>query len=250
VAPTPERDFGQAREQIDRQEWRGAVRTLDRARKGYLKQRDRSGLEHVLGLLEVVEVSDDATRAARTNLEYALKQNLRQVTRIEAGATGTAWVDPYPGLESPREHTGIHISRGIKVWIGVGVLLGVAVVAAYFVGVALLVSSQPSTLALRIRNDTKRSVVVKWCSTETCADAFDPIETYHLDPRVSAEQDLPRTDVADLFVVYDRSGNRRRCLPVRVGSTYDRLRDKNREVAVDVSEATPCPGAFVVPSSR
>src|SRR5256885_2162559 len=73
VAPGPERDFGEAREHIDRREWRAALRSLDRAREGYLKLQDRSGLEHVLQLLEEIDAEDEATRIERANLEYAAK---------------------------------------------------------------------------------------------------------------------------------------------------------------------------------
>jgi len=141
VAPRPERDFGEAREHIDRREWRSALRRLDRSRKGYLKLQDRSGLEHVLQLLEVIDADDDATRIERANLEYAAKQNLRLLTRAEAKSAAKAWVDPYPDLESPSEHTGIHLSRTLKIWIGVGVVLGILAVAGYITLVVLYGSS-------------------------------------------------------------------------------------------------------------
>jgi hypothetical protein len=138
VAPGPARDFGEAREHIDRREWRAALRSLDRARKGYLKLQDRSGLEHVLQLLVVIDADDDdATRIERANLEYAAKQNLRFLTRTEAKREAKPWVDPYPDLESPSEHTGIHLSRTVKIWIGVGVVLGILALAGYITLVVL-----------------------------------------------------------------------------------------------------------------
>ena len=141
VAPGPERDFGEAREHIDRREWPAALRSLDRARKGYLKLQDRSGLEHVLQLLQVIDADDDATRIERANLEYAAKQNHRFLTRIEAKREAKPWIDPYPDLESPSEHTGIHLSRTVKIWIGVGVVLGILAIAGYITLVVLYGSS-------------------------------------------------------------------------------------------------------------
>jgi hypothetical protein len=141
VAQRPERDFGEAREHIDRREWPAALRSLDRARTGYLKVGDRSGLEHVLQLLEVIDTEDDATRIERANLEYAAKQNLRLVSRAEAKREAEPWIDPYPDLESPSEHTGIHFSRTLKIWVGVGVVLGILAIAGYVTLIVLYGSS-------------------------------------------------------------------------------------------------------------
>ena len=47
MAPKPDRELGEARACIDRGDERAALKRLDRARRGYVKQQDADGLEHL-----------------------------------------------------------------------------------------------------------------------------------------------------------------------------------------------------------
>ena len=118
---TPDRDLGEARAAIDRGDARAALKSLDRARKGYARALDSEGLEHVLDMAALVDASDDRIRIGRENLAYAAKQNLRQESRRRARQLGRDWTDPFPDLQAPTEHTGLVLTRGVKLWIGVGV---------------------------------------------------------------------------------------------------------------------------------
>src|SRR5207249_10820312 len=84
VAPKSDRELGEARAAVDRGDERKALKHLDRARRGYLKQHDAAGLEHVLILADVLESDDERDRIGRGNLVYAVKQNLRQESRRQA----------------------------------------------------------------------------------------------------------------------------------------------------------------------
>lgn len=243
MAPNPERDFGQAREEINRGESRAAVRSLDRARKGYLKRSDRYGLEHVRDLLELVEPGDDPTRIARANLDYAVKQNLRQITRVEALRTGARWIDPYPNLVSSQEHTGIHFSRWIKLAIAAGGVLGIAAIGGC---VAFVSSLSLGDLQVRFRNDTARPVTIKWCESDRCDRDFDPVEQRQIAAGSSAVISFPHDDVVDLVVVFDEHGRRAGCLPIQVDAPYHRLHGRKLVVSVRISRRTACPGTTLV----
>ena len=123
VAASPDRDLGEARAAIDRGDSRAALKSLDRARKGYARALDSEGLEHVLDMAALVDASDDRSRIGRENLAYAVKQNLRQESRRRARQLGRPWTDPFPDLQAPTEHTGFVLTRGVKLWIGIGVLV-------------------------------------------------------------------------------------------------------------------------------
>jgi hypothetical protein len=249
--PAFERHVTAARDAYERNDPHGALKRLDRARRRALKQRDEEALRHVLDFADGVIARDERTEIERENLLYAVRQNLRQVTRGRAYATGSPWVDPYPDLEGPRSHTRTFMSRGVKFWIGAGVAAGALFVAAFIAAVvAGAFSSGDDELALAIRNDSGGSVDVRWCENASCSGDLDPLSTTSLEPGEVGRRDLPADDIVDLFVVEDADGNRLACLPVRVDRTYNRLTDKTAVVAVNVSQATPCPGEIVAPTAN
>jgi hypothetical protein len=247
VARDFERSFAAARLAYERNETRSALRELERARRAALKQRDEEQLGRVLDFAEGSLPRDEQSEIERENLLYAVRQNLRQLSRRRALRNGEPWEDPFPDLAAPQAHTRTFISRGVKFWIGVGVLCGtlvaIAVVAALIAGAF---SSGGDSLRLRIRNDTNGRVTVERCDTVACNGGLEPIDSVHLDAREYAREDLPPDDVVDLFVV---SGVKvgRVCLPVRVDRTYEGLADPKTVVVVRISEATPCPGEIVTP---
>lgn len=243
-----ERALDVARSAYESNDPAAALKQLDHARNAARKRGDEQQLERVLEFAEGVIARDERTKIGRQNLLYAVRQNLRQATRKRALAAGEPWVDPYPDLESPREHTRTFISRGVKFWIAVGVLFAVVIAAAFVAAIIVGgLSSGEAELALRIRNDTAKRVDVKWCEEVSCDVYDEPYSTMHLDPGEYARRDLPASDVVDLFVIENAAGHRVGCLPVRVDRTYESLADKRTVVAVHVSDATPCPGEIVTP---
>ena len=88
MAGSPDRELGEARNAIDRGDARGALKSLDRARKGYARALDSDGLEHVLDMAALLDASDERVRVGRENLAYAAKQNLRQESRRRARQLG------------------------------------------------------------------------------------------------------------------------------------------------------------------
>jgi hypothetical protein len=238
VAKKPERDFGEARERIDRGDVRGALKALDRARKGFAGRDDVEGLEHVLDLEGLVgdDGGDERARAARVNLVYATKQNIRGATRKRTLRAGGEWVDPYPDLEAPVEHTRIPITRGVKFWIGVGVVLAVIAIASYIAAIVIFGTST-QTLPVVVDNDLSQTVDVRWCDDESCDF---PNESHELDPGGTAEFDLPRDDLLDLLVVRNSDTKHRLgCLPLAVKEAHRSGIDTWR---LPVSRMTPCPG--------
>jgi hypothetical protein len=247
VARDFESRFAAARLAYERNDTRGALRELDRARKAALKQRDEEQLGRVLDFAEGSLARGEQTEIERENLLYAVRQNLRQLSRRRALLAGEAWEDPYPDLAAPQAHTRTFISRGVKFWIGVGVVVGLLLLAAFVAAViAGAFSSGIDTLRLRVRNDTSSRVTVDWCNTVACNRALEPIDRLHLDPGEYARADLPADDIADLFVVSGATIGRV-CLPVRVDRTYEGLTDPKTVVVVRISEATRCPGEIVTP---
>jgi hypothetical protein len=114
VATNPDRELGEARAAIDRGDAPAALKRLDQARRGYFKQRDAEGLDHVLHMAELVDTADDRARVGRDNLAYALKQNLRQESRRQAHERKETWADPYPDLQAPTEHTASSLPVGSR----------------------------------------------------------------------------------------------------------------------------------------
>jgi hypothetical protein len=243
VAPTPDRDLGEARAAIDRGDRLAALKSLDRARRGYLKRRDAEGLGVVLDMTALVDRSgDDRVRIGRNNLEYAVKQNLRQESRRAARERREPWVDPYPDLQAPSEHTGLVLTRGVKVAIGVGVLVGTAVVAGILVAPWLTGSDTTPSVTLRLVNDTQQTVTVRGCDDDDCVTSWMRKE---LGPGLEVDAEVASDELVTLFRVERRSGGDE-CLPVRVHDGYQQL-GGGSALATRLSEATPCPGTTVLP---
>jgi hypothetical protein len=243
VASTPDRDLGEARSSIDRGDRLAALKSLDRARRSYMKRRDAEGLAVVLDMAALVDpAGDDRARIGRDNLEYAVKQNLRQESRRTAREAGTPWVDPYPDLQAPKEHTGLVFSRGVKIAIGVGVLLGTALVVAILVTPWLSDSDTTPNVTLRLLNDTQETVTVRGCDDADCVTTWMHRD---LEPGLEVDTEVAADELVALFRL-ERSGGRDECLPVRVHDGYQRL-DGSSALAARLSEATPCPGTTVLP---
>src|SRR5437763_637112 len=97
---------------------------------------------------------------------HAAKQNRRQESRRRARQLGRDWSDPFPDLQAPAEHTGIVLTRGLKLWIGLGVLVGVAAIAGIILALALVDTGPQTTVTLRIVNDTSSTVRVRSCEDD------------------------------------------------------------------------------------
>jgi hypothetical protein len=241
VAPQPDRDLGDARSAIDRGDGRRALKSLDRARRGYNKARDADGLEHVLDMAALVDTTEDRTRIGVENLAYAVKQNLRQESRRAAQQRGEPWVDPYPDLQAPTEHTGLVLTRRVKVLIGIGVLVATLLVAGAIVGL-ILVDTSSTTVTLRLVNDTRRPVTVRGCDD---ADCFTTWLDRDVGPGLETDADVDADSFVELFKLARRGPDL--CLPVRVHDGYLLLDGGPGALAVRLSEASACPGATVLP---
>ena len=241
MAPTPDRELGDARAAIDRGDGLAALRSLDKARRGYLKLRDAEGLEHVLDMAALVETADDRARIGCDNLVYAAKQNLRQESRRAARERGEAWADPYPDLQAPSEHTGLVLTRRVKAVIGVGVLATTALVVAVLVLPWVVHSDSTPSVTLRLVNDTEARVTVRGCDDSDCTTTWMHRE---LGPGLETDAQVPTDELLELFRV-ERPGSHE-CLPVRVHDGYQRL-DGEGALAARLSEASPCPGTTVLP---
>ena len=88
MTPIPDRELAEARACIDRGDENRAVKHLDRARRGYVKQHDVAGLEHLFVLADVLDAANERTRDSRENLVYAIGQNIRAETRRAAQLSG------------------------------------------------------------------------------------------------------------------------------------------------------------------
>jgi hypothetical protein len=240
VAASPDRDLGDARAALDRGDGRRAVTSLDRARRGYLKHRDPDGLEHVLDMAALVEDADDRTRIARQNLVYAVKQNLRQESRRRARERDEAWHDPYPDLRAPEEHTGLAVTRGAKVAIGVGVLAALAAVVGLVLAAALG-GDTTTTVTLRLVNDTGGTIDVRGCDDPDCVTSFLHRQVA---PGARTETDVDADTLVQLFTFV--RGGAKECLPLRVHDAYQRL-GGDGVLTARLSQATPCPGTTVLP---
>jgi hypothetical protein len=238
VALHPDRDLGDARAALDRVDGRAALNSLDRARRGYAKAHDSEGLEHVLDMGALVDTSDDRTRIGRENLNYAVKQNLRQESRRAARQRGETWVDPYPDLQAPTEHTGVVLTRRVKVVIGIAVVLASALVSSIFILPFFVDEGSSNEVTLRLINDTPAAVTVRGCDDDACDF---PWLDRDLDPGLETQAAVPEDDLIDLFMVEDE------CLPVRVHDGAQLLDLGESTLAVRLSKATPCPGTTVLP---
>ena len=242
VAPTPDRHLGEARAAIDRGDGLAALKSLDFARRGYLKHRDAEGLAVVLDMAALVEPGgDDRARIARDNLVYAVKQNLRQESRRAARERREQWVDPFHDLQAPTEHTGLVLTRAAKVAIAIGVLVGTALVAGVVASPWLGGSNHAPKVTLRLLNDTQETVTVRGCDDPDCTTTWlDRL----LSPGLEADSEVPSDELVAVFHVERPSGDV--CLPVRVHDGFQRL-DGSGALAVRLSLATPCPGTTVQP---
>jgi hypothetical protein len=127
-----------ARAAYERNDPHKALRRLDAARRVALKRRDEDRLRRVLEFAEGVIARDDRTEIERESVIYAVRQNLRQLSRRRALLAGESWIDPFPDLETPRPHTRTFISTGLKVWIGVGVVVGTGLIVLWVLGSLLV----------------------------------------------------------------------------------------------------------------
>jgi hypothetical protein len=240
VAASPDRDLGEARAAIDRGDARAALKSLDGARKGYARALDTEGLEHVLDMAALVDASDDRGRIGRDNLVYAVKQNLRQESRRRARQLGRPWTDPFPDLEAPTEHTGFVFTRGLRLWIGIGVAVALAAVVGIVLVAALVDTGPETTVVLRLTNDTGRSATVRVCDGTSCSMGT----TKRLDPGDQIEAKVDANLLVQVFRL-ERSGPDE-CLPLRVHDAYQRTGGSSA-LAANLSQATTCPGTTVLP---
>jgi hypothetical protein len=246
VAPNPDRELADARAAIDRGDERAALKRLERARRGYAARHDVSGLEHLFILADVLEAGDERTRIGRTNLVYAIQQNLRLESRRRAHTTGEPFHDPYPDLAAPTEHTGIAIGRGVKLAIAVATAIGTAVIVGIVVAVAFFGSNGETKINLRLVNDTGREVQVRGCDDATCDTSWMHAD---LDPGLATERRVAVDDLVDVFELKARAAGKR-CLPLRVHDAYVQGgSDAGLVLVAKLSAATPCPGVTVLPSA-
>ena len=244
MAPNPDRELAEARACIDRGDEARALKRLDRARRGYLKQRDAAGLEHLFVLADVLEAKDDRARIGRDNLVYAIKQNLRQESRRRAQEQGEPWQDPYPDLQAPSEHTRIAFTRGVKFWIAAGVAIAIVLAGAIVLAIALSSSSE-TDVTLRLVNDTGAAVTVRVCDDSSCSSYQGHAS---VDPAHYTELDVPADDLVDQFRLL-RRGQADTCLPLLVHDAYVRAGSQTPLTLVArLSSATPCPGTTVRPT--
>jgi hypothetical protein len=244
VAPQPDRELAEARAAIDRGDTRAALKRLERARRGYLKQQDSDGLEHLLLLADVLDTPDERTRIGRDNVVYAVKQNLRLESRRAAHRVSQPWTDPYPDLAAPTEHTGIALTRGVKLAIAVGAILGTAALFAVFV-LPFFFSSSSTAVTLRLVNDTGATVTVRGCDDPDCATTWMHAE---LGPGLSTERDLASDDLVEVFRL--KRGATDFCLPLRVHDAFVRHGSDTGVVLVGrLSRATRCPGTTILPGA-
>ena len=233
---TPDRDLGEARAAIDRGDTRGALKSLDSARKGYARALDSEGLEHVLDMAALVDASDDRIRIGRENLAYAAKQNLRQESRRRARQLGKGLDRSLPGPPGPdrahraRAHPRCQAldrsrcprrdrrDRRLR--------------PRKRPGRHRPEDDRHAAATQQHRTDGHRSGVRRWDlpeprgragRTETKVDANKLVQVFRLDQ--------PGTD---------------ECLPLRVHDGYQAF-GRPDALEATLSQATPCPGTTVLP---
>jgi hypothetical protein len=234
---SPDHDLGEARAAIDRGDARAALKSLDRARKGYARALDVEGLEHVLDMAALVDTSDERNRVGRENLTYAVKQNLRQESRRRARQLGRDWTDPYPDLQAPTEHTGFVVTRAVKVWIAVGVLVATAAIVGIVLAGIFADSGPETTVTVRLHNNTGRTVKVQACTDGLCPSR-------EVAPGEATESEVDAEKLVQVFKV-ERPGPDE-CLPLRVRDAYQAF-GRPGALQAKLSQATPCPGTTVLP---
>lgn len=240
MAGSPDRELGEARNAIDRGDPRGALKSLDHARKGYARALDADGLEHVLDMAALLDTTDERVRIGRENLAYAAKQNLRQESRRRARQLGRDWTDPFPDLQAPTEHTGIVLTRGLKLWIGLGVVVGLAAIVGIILALALVDTGPKTTVTLRLVNDTGSTVRVRSCADDpSCSGDFS---SRKLQPGEGLEATVDANRLVQVYRLEHAGPDD--CLPVRIHDAYQR---GGQTFAAKLSQATRCPGTTVLP---
>lgn len=240
MAGSPDRELGEARNAIDRGDAHAALKSLDRARKGYARALDSEGLEHVLDMAALLDASDERVRMGRENLAYAAKQNLRQESRRRARQLGRDWIDPFPDLQAPSEHTGIVLTRGLKLWIGIGVAVGLAAIVGIILALALVDTGPKTTVTLRLVNDTGSTVRVRSCEADpSCSGDFS---SHKLQPGEGLKATVDANRLVQVYRLEHAGPDD--CLPVRIHDAYQR---GGQTFAARLSQATPCPGTTVLP---
>lgn len=126
-----ERELDAARSAYEQNDPFRALRRLDEARADAVGKRNGEQLNRVLDFAEGVIARDERTEVERENVIYAARQNLRQISRRVAYESESEWVDPFPGLETPRAQTRTYLSTSLKIWIGVGVALGTVLIVLW-----------------------------------------------------------------------------------------------------------------------
>ena len=246
MTPIPDRELAEARACIDRGDEKRALKHLDRARRGYVKQHDVAGLEHLFVLAEVLDAANERLRDTRENLVYAIGQNIRAETRRAAQLSGQPWQDPYPDLQAPTSHTRISLTRGVKIAIGLGVALMTAAIVGFFALSAFVDVEQKATpVTLRLVNDTKQRAVVADCLFPDCSVR---LSRKSVGPGRKLERIEFSDDRIDVFTVKRRGTEA--CLRVRVQAGYKRAgSDPELTLVAKLSQATPCPGTAIVPKA-
>ena len=246
MTPTPDRELAEARACIDRGDENGALKHLDRARRGYVEQHDVAGLEHLFVLADVLDAANERLRDSRENLVYAIGQNIRAETRRAAQLSGKPWQDPYPDLQAPTSHTRISLTRGVKIAIGLGVALTTAAIVAFFTLPAFVdVDQEVTPVTLRLVNDTKQPAVVADCLLPDCSVRGSR-------KSVGAGRKLERIEFSDddIDVFSVRQRGAATCLRVRVQAGYKRAgSDPELTLVARLSQATPCPGTAIIPKA-
>jgi hypothetical protein len=246
VAPNPDRELAEARACIDRGDENGALKHLDRARLGYVRQHDVAGLEHLFVLADVLDAANERARDSRENLVYAIGQNIRTETRRAAQLRGEPWQDPYPDLQAPTSHTRISLTRGVKIAIGLGVALMTAAIVGFFALPAFVdVEEAAPSVTLRLVNDTQQRAVVADCLFPDCSIRW---RRKRLGPGRTLERVESSDDRIDVFSV--RRLGEETCLQVRVHAGYKRAgSDPELTLVAKLSQAKACPGTPVVPKA-
>jgi hypothetical protein len=188
----------------------------------------------------LVDETDEHARVGRQNLVYAVKQNLRQESRRLARQRHEPWVDPYPDLQAPVEHTSLTVTRAAKVAIGIGVLAAIAAFVGFVIAAAVG-GGTTTTVTLRLVNDTGQTVAVRGCDDTDCTTSF---MDRRLAPGLRTETDVDADTLVQVFT-FERGGTDV-CLPLRVHDAYERLGGAD-VLTARLSQATPCPGTTVLP---
>ncbi len=136
-----------AKELIDRREYRVAVRRLEQARSKAFAEENTDQLRQLLDLAEnIYEQAQGKPREAAGRLVYSVQQNIRLLSRRTALAAGEAWADPFEPEKghwaeatAPSPDSALSFPLGKPSFLGLiaSVLLSLAVLPVCF-GVLIL----------------------------------------------------------------------------------------------------------------